>query len=172
MYSPLIEGFNYALWRLSKFDVPGLPKFQEEHQIVFARSDAKSILSESSSQGSYKPDILLLKWTMFKQIRKLECPEYAISHWLDVCCKSGDTPDLGWHNILSTVEVKCDSTTRTNKGRLGTGNFGDLQGDLGALQSSKFRQSAPAQKIAKEVPTICSRMSVLLHRLSSRSHQP
>jgi hypothetical protein len=38
MYLPLVKAFNYALDRLSGFDVPGLLEFQEKHQIVFACS--------------------------------------------------------------------------------------------------------------------------------------
>ena len=38
MHLPLVKAFNYALDRLSGFDVLGLLEFQEKRQTVFARS--------------------------------------------------------------------------------------------------------------------------------------
>ena len=58
MYTLLVKVFNYALDRLPKFNVPGLPEFKEKCQIVFAHSDMKCISSESHLQGSYKPAFL------------------------------------------------------------------------------------------------------------------
>jgi G:T-mismatch repair DNA endonuclease (very short patch repair protein) len=68
MYLPLVKTFNYALDWLSGFDVPGLPEFQEKRQIVFACSSMRCIKSESYLQGSYKPDIILVRWDTFKQV--------------------------------------------------------------------------------------------------------
>ena len=59
-HSVLIKAFNYALDRLSGITVSGLPEFQEERQIVFARSDPKRIETESYLQSSYEPDTILV----------------------------------------------------------------------------------------------------------------
>ena len=66
MYPPLVKAFNYALDKLSEIVVPGLPPFQESRQIVFLRTDPAHIASETYLQGSYKPDIVLLKWDFLK----------------------------------------------------------------------------------------------------------
>ena len=66
MYDPLIKALNCALDRLSKVNVDGLPEFKKERQVVFARSKTKCIETETYLQGSYKPDIILIKWSKFK----------------------------------------------------------------------------------------------------------
>ena len=107
MYLPLVKAFNYALDRLSSFKAPGLPKFREEGRIVFACSATTCIRSESYLQGSYKPDIVLVKWNTFK--RAHECPNatYSQSYESNICHESGcNQPTLGWRNLLSTLEVK------------------------------------------------------------------
>ncbi|KAF9643780.1 hypothetical protein BDM02DRAFT_1319862 [Thelephora ganbajun] len=73
MYSPLAKAFNYALDRLSRFQVLGLPKFQEDRQIVLIRSNAKYIESESHLQGSYKPDVVLVKRNLFRRASVHTC---------------------------------------------------------------------------------------------------
>jgi hypothetical protein len=83
-HSVLIKAPSYALDRLSGTTVSGLPEFQEERQTVFARSDAKRIGTESYLQGSYKLDIILVKWRRFKKIHERNHVPYS-----DVCCKSG-----------------------------------------------------------------------------------
>ncbi|KAF9642050.1 hypothetical protein BDM02DRAFT_3194011 [Thelephora ganbajun] len=67
MYSPLIKASNYALEWFSRCRMPGFSEFQENRQIVFARGGAKWIESGSCLQGSYKPDIVLAKWNVFKR---------------------------------------------------------------------------------------------------------
>lgn len=37
MYNPLIKTFDYTLDHLSKLDVPDLPDFQEDHQLVLSK---------------------------------------------------------------------------------------------------------------------------------------
>ena len=61
MYNPLIKAFNCTSDRLSKVNIDGLPEFKKERQIVFARNDAKCIGAEAHLQGSYKPEIILIK---------------------------------------------------------------------------------------------------------------
>jgi hypothetical protein len=73
MYAPLVKAFNYALDQLSELYVPGLPEFEEKHQIVFACSDAKWIMSEDYLHGSYNPDIILVKWDVFKKTQTHKC---------------------------------------------------------------------------------------------------
>jgi len=184
MYNPLVGALNYALDQLSEFDVLGLPEFQEKRQIVFARSDAKSISSASYLGGSYKPDIILVKWNMFKKTHERLDAAYSESYESDICFKSGcDQPDLKWHNILSTVEVKRGGSRETGVSRNElfkgeakdnsvkyTGDFGELQGDLEAPVSSKPPQSAPPKMVDEEYPK-CLRMFVVFRRLSSHPHQ-
>ena len=185
MYNPLIKAFNYVLDRLSKFDVPGLSEFQEKRQIVFARSDAKCIESEDYLQGSHKPDIILVKWDKFKSTYGYPKSAYAESYKRDTCCESDKVkPALSWRNILSTIEVKqggfggaSTGGNRRSKGKaraklvksMYTGDFWDLEGDLGVAGSSKLPQSAPLKIVDEEFSTH-SRMSIALC-FSLRSHQ-
>ena len=169
MYIPLIKAFNYALDRLSEFDVPGLPEFQEKHQIAFTRSDVKCISSESYLQGSYKPDIILLKWDMPKTAHSLSSAPYSESYQSYICCRTGcDQPMFGWRNILLTVEVKRGGSGGTGKSRnkrskseakeksvksMYTGDFWGLQEDLKATGASKPPQSAPPKMVDEEYST-------------------
>ena len=185
MYIPLIKAFSYALDQLSKFNVPGLPEFQEERQIVFARSDLKGILSKSYLRGSYKPDIIQVKWNVFRTACKFSIAAYQESYQSYICCKSGcDQPVFRWRNILSTVEVKRGGSRGTDKNRnkrskgktkeksvksIYVGDFWGLQ-DLEAPGSSKLPQSAPPKMVDEEYSTR-SCMSVAFRRLSSHSQQ-
>jgi hypothetical protein len=107
MYLPLVKAFNYALDRLSGFNVPGSPEFQEKRQIAFARSSTRCIKSESYLQGSYKLDIILVKWDTFKRAHGCHDAIYSKSYKSNICSESDcDQPSLSWRNILSTLEVK------------------------------------------------------------------
>lgn len=184
MYNPLVKAFNYALDRLSKFDVPGLPKFQEDRQIVFARSDTTCINSETYLQGLYKPDIILIKWSMFKIVNDHPHKAYPESYESEICCKFGPKKSkLSWRNLLSTVEVKLGGSravarggSKRSKGKAKekfpeySGGFGDLRGDLGAPRPPKPPQPPP-QKMVSEEHVTRSCMSVVFHLFSSRSHQ-
>jgi len=111
VYDPLIKALNCALDRLSKVDVDGLPEFKKDRQIVFARSNTKCIETETYLQGSYKPDIILIKWRKFKTEYEYEDYSYLESYISDICCRPGrDEPPLSWRNILSTVEVRRDDS--------------------------------------------------------------
>ena len=55
MHAPLIRAINYALDRLAELRTPCLPRFKEEHRIVFTHSDTKCIEPKSYLWGSYKP---------------------------------------------------------------------------------------------------------------------
>jgi len=153
MYDPFIEAFNYALGWLSKVNVEGLPMFEEKRQIVFIRRDSQAIETETYHQGSYKPDIILIKRSMR--------------------CKFGPSkPSLSWRNILSTVEVKRSDSggkakARSVKSRYDA-DFMDLRGDKVA-RSFKPPQSAP-QKVVSEEYSTHHCMSIALH-FSSHSHQ-
>jgi len=180
MYTPLIKAFNYSLDRLSKVDVTGLPKFEEEHQIVFVPSDAKYIGTETYLQGSYKPDIILIKWNKFKAEygSKNKNQPYSESYRLPMRGKSGRS-SLSWRNILSTVEVKRDDSggagskdkamERSVKPKY-TGGFGDLQDrEVVGSSSSKLPQSAPQKMVDEEYSTRRCMSTALL--FSSHSHQ-
>ena len=89
---------------------------EEKRRIVFARSDAKCIGSENYLQGSYKPDIILVKWNVFKDVHGCgtACSESYKSY---ICCESGrDKPDLSWCSILFAVEVKRGGFRGVSKG--------------------------------------------------------
>jgi len=174
MYDPLIKAFNCALDRLSRVDVDGLPEFKKERQIVFARSDTECIGTEAYLQGSYEPDIILIKWSKFKTEYEYEDRSYLESYISDICCKpSRDVPPLSWRNILSTVEVEHGDSEGKAKARSVklpyNGGFTNLQGDE-AVGSSKLPQSAP-QKIMvdEEYPT--HRCVFIAPLFSSHSHQ-
>jgi len=166
MYPPLVKAFNYALDRLSKLDVPGLPKFREKRQIVFACSATKYIKSESYLQGSYKPDIVLVKWNTFKKAHKCPGVVYSESYKSDVCYRPDcDQPMLSWRNILSTLEVKRgagNTGNRLSKGKTKgkpvhstyTSGFEDLTGDLGTMVSPRLpARPVPLKMVREEYPT-------------------
>jgi hypothetical protein len=114
MYLPFVKAFNYALDRLSGFDVPGLPEFQEKRQIVFARSSTRCIKSESYLQGSYKLDIILVKWDTFKRAHECNDAIYSKSYKSNICSESDcDQPSLSWRNILSTLSTVALETLAT-----------------------------------------------------------
>ena len=181
MYLPLVKAFNYALDRLSGFDVPGLPEFQEKRQIVFARNFTRCIKSESYLQGSYKPDIILVKWDTFKRVCECDDAIYSKSYKSNVCSESScDQPSLSWRNILSTLEVKPrglgdagHSGNEPPKGKVKqnlvkstyTGDFGKLRGDLEAVKPPKLTPSTPFNIVDEDV-IVC----LLRLRLSSYPH--
>jgi len=168
MYLPLIKAFNYALDRLSTLQAPCLPEFQSERQLVFARSATKCIESESYLQGSYKPDIILVKWITFKRVH--ECTTtYSQSYESNICCESGcDQPKLSWRNLLSTLEVKRGALggagnhgKKPSKGKARENfvnstyikGFQQLEGDLDENKPSTSSQSAPPRMVDEENPT-------------------
>ena len=104
MYPPLIKAFNYALDELSRLEVPGLPHFQESHQIVFARNNQNHTASKCRLQGSHKPDIVLIRWVDFEKQRKGAEIPFSESHDSDVCCMPAFS--ISWRNVLSTLEVE------------------------------------------------------------------
>jgi len=164
MYLPLVKAFNYALHRLSGLDVPGLPKFRETSQIFFACSATKCIKSESYLQGSFKPDIVLVKWSTFKKAHQCADAAYPESYKRDICHRSGcDQPSLSWRNVLSMLEIKhggvgstgnklSKSTTR-GKSVIHSryiGKFKDLPGDLRTTVQSRPRHPHRSKWSAKK----------------------
>jgi len=171
MYTPLIKAFNYALYRLSKVDVDGIPKFEEERQIIFAPSDAKYIGTETYLQDSYKPDIILIKWNEFKTEYEYGDRSYPESYISDICCKPGrDEPPLSWRDILSTVEVKRGDPRGTGyEGKPKyDGGFTNLQEDE-VVGLPKLPRSAPQKMVDEEYPT--HRCVSIAPLTSSHSHQ-
>ena len=108
MNTPLIKAFNYALDELSRLEVPGLPQFQESRRIVFVRSGPNHTASKCYLQGSHEPDIVLIRWDVFKEQHKGIEISYPRSHDSDACCK----PEfcVSWRNVLSTLEVRPGSS--------------------------------------------------------------
>ena len=164
MYSPLIKALNYSLDQLSKIKVPGLPKFNQDRHIVFARSDARCIGSESHLQGSYKPDIVLVWWATLKNMQGQPQASFPISYLSDICCKSGcEQSKLNWRSLLSTVEVKLGSEAeRADKRFLDktyTSGFEDLSAE--ATVAEPPTSPPPAQpSLVREGYPARSRMSI------------
>ena len=173
MYDLLIKAFNCALDRLSRVNIDGLPEFKKERQIVFARSDTECIRTETYLQGSYEPDIILIKWSKFKTEYGYKDHSYLESYISDICCKPGrDVPPLNWRNILSTVEVKRGDSEGKAKARSVklpyNGGFRNLRGE--AVESSKLPQSAP-QKTMVDEGYQTHRCVSIAPLFSSHSHQ-
>jgi hypothetical protein len=156
MYLPLVRAFNYALDRLSRFNVSGIPEFQEKRQIVFAHG--------YSFEGLFSPDIVLVKWNTFKWVHAREGAAYSASYESTVCCGYGYKPYLSWRNILSTLEIKRDNPGDAGDDGKGkakqkfvnspyTGNFGDLEGDLEMARPPKPTQSASLHMVNEGNPT-------------------
>ena len=157
MYLPLVKAFNYALDRLSSFKVPDLPEYREEGQIVFARSATKCIKPESYRQGSFKPDIILVKWGALKKGHRCRYPDVAYSQsWeSDVYCESGcDEPTFNWRNLLSTLEVKHGGKAK-GEGFPSkyTRDFSDLGGDLEVVAPPGSPRPAQLKMASEENPT-------------------
>ena len=114
MYNPFVRACNYTLEALSEIDdIPGLPKFSKENQIVFVRNHDRSIKTGNHQRVSrVKPDIVLLQWDTLK--RKLQLPgdaSYSRSYKEDICVSKSDFY-LFWREIRSTVEMKITGLTK------------------------------------------------------------
>ena len=155
MYSPLVKSFNYALDRLSSLKVPGLPEFREEGQIVFACSATKSIKPGSYLQGSFKPDIVLVKWSDLKKAHT--CTDdvtYSRSWDSDVYCGSGcDEPTFSWRNLLSTLEVKRGKAKGERLPSTYFGEFSDLGENLEPVTQPGPPRPAQLKMVGEENPT-------------------
>jgi hypothetical protein len=145
----LVKAFNYALDRLSRLDVPGLPEFQEERQIVFACATTVRVEPNPYLESPPNPDIVLVKWNTFKWVHGCGGAAYSESYESTMCCESGwYRPRLSWLDLLSTLEVKRGGpgdAGQSEKGRAKqkfvkptyTGDFGKSGGDLGVTTPSK-----------------------------------
>jgi len=112
--------------------------------MVFVCSATTCIRSESYLQGSYKPDVVLVKWDTFKRAHERPKATYPESYRSNICHESGcNQPSLSWRNLLSTLEVKhsrlrsaADFGSGPSKGKAKRkfvqstyyGEFGDLVG--------------------------------------------
>jgi len=144
---------------------------QEKRRIVFARSDAKCIDSESYLQGSYKPDIILVKWDVFKRAHQCPRAAYSESYESHICCKSGKARWLqtSWHGWQESIQGQGKRKFRQTDVHWGVWGF---QGDLEAAGPSAEppRPSLP-KMVTEEYPTR-SRSCLILLCLPSHSHQP
>ena len=178
MYPPLVKAFNYALDKLSEIVVPGLPPFQESRQIVFLRTDSGHIASETYLQGSYKPDIVLLKWDFLKNNLEYPKVQYSQSHESGLCCKPGFTkPCLSWRDVLLTLEARpspprASSDHREEAGEKTrargkfvkyTGGFDELGGVRQATESSASSRSPPLETAREEYSTRSSAFIIVAY---------
>ena len=177
MYEPLIKAFNDALHHLSALNVPGLPEFQEGRDIVFASSAKRYIKSETSRQGGYKPDLILVKWDVFKTVFKRDGADYSESYESDLCAGPGPAGSdwFVWRNLLSTVEVKLgDSRSAkktTSENRVYNKGFEDLQGDRAPIVAPKKPQAKPPVLVSEENTTRSCESRVPLHFFTSHGLQ-
>ena len=149
----MVKAFNYALDRLSRLDVPGLPEFQEERQIVFACATTVRVEPNPYLEGPPNPDIVLVKWDTFKRVHGCGDATYSESYESTMCCKScWYRPRLSQLDLLSTLGVKRGGhgdAGQNEKGRVKqnfvksmySGDFGKLGGDLEATTPAEYLQS-------------------------------
>ena len=176
MYEPLIKAFNDALHQLSSLDVPGLPEFQEGRAIVFGTSAKKYILTETPQQGSYKPDLILVKWSNFKTVYEREHAAYSESYESDLCSLSpAGSKWFTWRNLLSTIEVKLGGPRNARKAIPENGEysqgFGELHGDRASNTPLKDPQGKPPVAVSEENPTRSCESSARLGFLASHRLQ-
>jgi hypothetical protein len=114
MYDPFVRACNYALHKLSKVNVGGLPEFEKHKQIVFVRNHDRAVMSGSHLRNSrVRPDIVLLQWNTFKKWREHEDATYSRSYNDDICVSKREFKEnLTWRQIRSTVEMKLRGLSR------------------------------------------------------------
>ena len=106
MYNPFVVACNYALDELSHVEVPGLPEFSDEKQIVFVRNHDRSVRSHHHNRECrVRPDIVLLRWKALKELSRTPSPSYSVTHEGDICTSDSNLR-LFWNHVRSTVEVK------------------------------------------------------------------
>src|SRR5882757_1382387 len=126
MHDPFVRACNYALDKLSKIQVEGLPPFSNDQQIVFVRNHDRSVESDSHQRESLvRPDIVLLQWENLKKLSG--SLSYSQSYEHEIC-----TSKLGfrmsWRQIQSTVELKKAELPRRDEWTK------TYEGDFGALK--------------------------------------
>ena len=155
MYPPLINALNYALDELSRFNVPGLPQFQESRQIAFVRSGPNHTASKSYLR-CHEPDIVLIRWDVFEEQHKGDKISYPKSRDSDVCCK----PEfcISWRGFLSTLEIRPGPSKASD-------DSGKKSVDKPGAGGNPARQAGDFDELGGP-PT-----SVVPTRPSSRSHE-
>lgn len=167
MYSPLVKALNFALDRLSKLKVAGLPDFQDRYQVAFARIFARC--AEHEDEDLRSPDIVLVKWNASKVAGGYSGATYSESHESNLCCDPSfihSPPE--WVDFLSTLEVGCfppastlgspGDETREERGPVEyIVDFGGLQGDPEVSPLS----SCPGMVDLERPMSTPSRMSVI-----------
>lgn len=115
MYNPFVLACNYALDRLSRVNIEGLPQCTPERRIVFVRNHDRSLKSNSHQrEPQVKPDIVLLRWERFAKLVKGSSTgnySYSDSYSRDICTSRSNF-NLSWRNIRSTVEMKVTGLPR------------------------------------------------------------
>jgi hypothetical protein len=80
---------NYALEQLSELDIPGLPQFQNDRQIVFACP-----MQHDSLPPPQTSDVIMVRWDELKRERSADqTVPYSESYKSDICTrKTGLSP--------------------------------------------------------------------------------
>ena len=151
--------------------MPGLLPSERSRQIVFLRTDPKHIASKTYLQGSYRPDIVLLRWDFSKTYFEYPKAPYPESHESGLRCESGfKKPHLSCKDVLSTLDPEY------------AGDFGELRGDCQVMELSKSSRSPPPEMAGEEYwtrsgaftivayPFFCSHQVQFHQALARESH--
>ena len=114
MYKPFSEALNYALERLSKIEVEGLPKFKSD--IVFVPLD-EGVEFDRDLEGSlFKPDIIIMSLDSACRFRNVrDTRTLTVSQFISKIppkastkkgSKANSSSRVGWKDVLSAVEMK------------------------------------------------------------------
>jgi hypothetical protein len=91
---------NYALAQLSELDIPGLPQFQTDRQIVFACPRPMH-----SQPPSHTSDVIVVRWEDLKRERSADqIIPYSESYQSDICARKAGL-GLFCAEALLTVEM-------------------------------------------------------------------
>jgi hypothetical protein len=119
MYKPFSEALNYALERLSKIDVEGLPKFK--NGIVFVPLD-EGVESDRDLEGSlFKPDIIIMSFDAACRFRNVrDTRTLTVSQFIGKIPPKASTKKGSKANFPRRVEGRplcCGNETRS-EGRM------------------------------------------------------
>jgi hypothetical protein len=106
MYTPFSGAMNYALQRLSKVDVDGLPAFR--NHIAFVPCREREIQSNRAEPGSlFKPDLAIMSLEdayKFYEPGRGDGPE--LSEFTNVIAEKKPSGPISWSTVLSVIEIK------------------------------------------------------------------
>jgi hypothetical protein len=105
MYQPFAEALNYALERVSNFQVDGLPELKTH--VVFVPCNKRVFSTHKLSESSFKPDLVVMPLPdacKFYGLGGLDAP--TISRFSSETTGKLPSGLISWATVLSAVEVK------------------------------------------------------------------